>query len=139
MWPTGLWADFKKFALKGSMVDMAIGVVIGGAFGKVVDALVKNVIMPALSYVSPGGGSGYRTWHLGRVEVGVFLGELVNFLIIASAMFLVVVKLLGTVRRIAAPSPPGGPTTKECPLCLSVIPFLARRCAHCTADLAEPT
>lgn len=129
------WEGFKTFALKGNLVDLAVAVVIGGAFGKVVDSLVKDVLMPIISYVSPGQGGGYHNWHIGRVRVGPFLSELVNFLIIAVALYIVIAKVLGTIERYAVPPKPGEPTTKECPLCLSSIPYKASKCAHCTADL----
>jgi large conductance mechanosensitive channel len=131
-----LWQDFKAFAFKGNMIDLAVAVVIGGAFGGVVNSLVKNIVMPLVSYVLPGPGS-YRGWHIGRVEVGAFLAELLNFLVIALAMYLVIVKVLGTVQRAVGPTDPSEPATKECPLCLSVIPYKARKCAHCTADLPD--
>lgn len=121
------------------MIQLALAVVLGGAFGGVVNSLAKNILMPLASYILPSQG-GYRTWHVGRVEVGAFLGELVNFLVIAVAMYLLVAKLLGSVQRAvgpAEPAEPSEPTTKECPLCLSVIPYKARRCAHCTADLTD--
>jgi large conductance mechanosensitive channel len=133
-----LWQEFKSFAFKGNLIDLSVAVVIGTAFGAVINSLVKNIIMPVLSYILPS-QEGYRAWKLGRVEVGVFLGELVNFLIIAAAIFLVVKKLLESVQKVVGPPPvPGEPTTKECPLCLSVIPAKAVRCAHCTADLPAP-
>lgn len=128
------WQEFKAFAFKGNMIDLAVAVVIGAAFGGVVNSLVKNIIMPLLSYAIPTEG-GYRAWHIGKVEVGVFLGEIVNFLIIAAAVFLIIVKILGTLIKKAAPPPVKEPTTKECPMCLSVIPIKARKCGHCTADL----
>ncbi len=129
------WQEFKKFALKGNLLDLAVAVVIGTAFTGVVNSLVKNILMPLLSYVSPAEG-GYRAWHIGRVEMGVFLAELVNFLIIALAVFLVVVKVVGgLIRRVAPPPPPDEPVTKECPFCLLTVPVRARKCGHCTADL----
>ena len=129
------WQEFKKFALKGSLLDLAVAVVIGTAFTAVVNSLVKNILMPLLSYVTPAEG-GYRAWHIGRVEVGVFLAELVNFLIIALVVFLVVVKVIGGLIRRAAPPPsPAEAVTKECPFCLLTVPVRARKCGHCTADL----
>ena len=79
-------------------------------------------------------------WTIGRVRIGNFLAELLNFLLVAFAVFIVIVKLLGSVmKRVGGAPPPSGPTTKECPYCLSVIPIKARRCAFCTAELpAEP-
>jgi large conductance mechanosensitive channel len=85
--------EFKAFAFKGNMVELAVAVVIGGAFGKVIDSLVKSVLMPLVSYLVPTSGGDYRTWTLGRIEIGAFLGEFINFLLIALAVFLAVVKL----------------------------------------------
>jgi large conductance mechanosensitive channel len=133
---TSFWQDFKAFAFKGNMIDLALAVVLGGAFGGVVKALANNVLMPLLSYILPGPGS-YRNWHIGRIEVGAFLGELLNFLVIAVVMYLVIVKMLGSVQKVVGPADPAEPTTKQCPLCLSDIPFKARKCAHCTADLPD--
>jgi large conductance mechanosensitive channel len=135
------WQDFKKFAFKGNMIDLAVAVVIGNAFGAVVNALVKNIIMPIVStIVGLAGTNGklesYRQWHIGQVEIGPFLAELFHFLIVALAMFLVVVKLLGTMQKLLSHDA-DTPTTKECPYCLSVIPIGALKCAHCTASLAE--
>jgi large conductance mechanosensitive channel len=130
-----LWQEFKSFAFKGNMIELAMAVVIGTAFNNVVNGLVRHIIMPALSYVLPAEQS-YRTWQLGKIEVGEFLSQVLNFLIIAWAVFLVIKKLLGNVIRTTALPAPQQPTTKECPLCLSVIPLKARKCGHCTADLA---
>lgn len=85
--------EFKAFAFKGNMVELAVAVVIGGAFGKVIDSLVKSVLMPLVSYLVPASGGDYRSWTLGRIEIGAFLGEFINFLLIALAVFLAVVKL----------------------------------------------
>jgi large conductance mechanosensitive channel len=134
-----LWEEFKAFAFKGNMIDLAVAVVIGGAFGDIIKAIVSDIIMPLVGYVIsvlhiP---SNYTTWHAGNFLIGHFLAALVNFLIIAAAVFIVIVKLLGALMAKAAPPPaPGEPVTKECPLCLSVIPIKAKKCAHCTADLA---
>lgn len=137
---TKLWQEFKAFAFKGNMIELAIAVVVGAAFGKVIDSLVKNIIMPAIGYIAPNPDS-YRGWTVGALLVGQFLADLVSFLVVAVAVFILLVKLLGTIRKMGHSTPaPAEPTTKECPLCLSVIPIKARRCAHCTADLdsAEP-
>lgn len=94
--------EFKRFALKGNVVDLAVAVVMGGAFGKIVDSLVKNIIMPIISLIMPG-EQGYINWKLviGQKEIpyGLFLGEVVNFLIVALAIFLVIVKLLGWLTK----------------------------------------
>ncbi len=129
-----IWTEFKGFALKGNVIDLAVAVIIGNAFGAVVKSLTDNVLMPILGYVLPSEG-GYRSWMIGDVAIGAFLGEVVNFAFISGAMFLIMVKVLGALRRSRFLSSPGEPTTRECPLCLSVIPLAARKCAHCTADL----
>ena len=136
-WKT-LWRQFKAFALRGNITDLAVAFVIGAAFTGVVNSLVKDVVMPLLSYVNPTKGATYATWHLGRVRIGSFIGEVVNFIVIAGAMFLIVVKLLGTIQRVIHHAGPDEPTTKECPFCLSVIPARATKCAHCTAELPGP-
>lgn len=108
---------FKAFAFKGNIIDMAVGVIIGAAFGKIVDSLVKNLIMPLLSIISPS-KSGYTdwSWKVNGIEVpfGLFLSEVVNFLIIALALYLFFVLLLGWLIREqkaeeAAPPPPPTP------------------------------
>jgi large conductance mechanosensitive channel len=130
-----LCQEFKEFAFKGNMLDLAVAVVIGTAFGAVVNSLVKNIIMPAVSYIQPG-DVGYRAWHLGRIEIGAFMGELITFLIIAATVFLLIVKIVGALmKRATAPPPAAAPLTKECPFCLMVIPVKAIKCGHCTADL----
>jgi len=130
---TSLWQEFKTFALKGNMIDLAVGVVIGAAFGKVITSIVENLITPLIGYVTP--GPSFHQWHIGPVRIGLLLNDLLSFFLVALAVFLVIVKLLGAVMRRASPPAPAGPVTKECPLCLSTIPIKARRCAHCTTDL----
>ena len=134
---SSLWQEFKAFAFKGNMIDLAVAVVIGGAFGAVIKSIVDNIIMPLVGYVTP--KMTYTEWHLGKVMIGKFLADLLNFVIIAIAVFITIVKLLGAVMKRVGPAPDKSePATKECPYCLSVIPTKARKCAHCTADLAEP-
>jgi len=136
-----LWDEFKSFAFKGNMIDLAVAVVIGKAFGDIIAALVADIIMPLVGYVTsilhvP---SNYTTWHLGNFEIGAVLAAILNFVIVAAAVFFVIVKMVGAVMAKAAaskvPPTPSEPTTKECPMCLSVIPFKAKKCAHCTSDL----
>jgi large conductance mechanosensitive channel len=132
----GLWQEFRSFAFKGNMIDLAVAVVIGTAFGAVINSLVKNIIMPLLGYVIPKEG-GYRAWKIGALEVGSFLGEVLNFLLIALAVFLVMVKIIGYLMKRAVPPPAAAePITKECPMCLMVVPIKARRCGHCTSDIS---
>lgn len=109
-----LLEEFKNFALKGNVIDLAVGVVIGGAFAKIVDSLVKNIIMPLIGLILPS-EKGYETWKLvlGQKEIpyGQFLAAVVDFVIISFALYLFIVKFLGWVTRIkkeeaAAPPPP---------------------------------
>ena len=133
---SSLWQEFKAFAFKNNMVDLAVAVVIGAAFGAVIKSIVDNIIMPLVAYVTP--SMSYTEWHVGKVMIGKFLADLLNFLIVALAVFVTIVKLLGAVmKRVGSTPAPSEPTTKECPFCLSVIPVKARKCAHCTADLPE--
>jgi large conductance mechanosensitive channel len=126
--------EFKQFALKGNMIDLAVAVVIGAAFGNVITSLVKNVITPLISYVTP--TMDFSEWHIGKVMIGNLLNDLISFLFIALAVFVVIVKVVGSVMKKATPAPaPSEPITKECPLCLSTIPLKALKCSHCTADL----
>ena len=134
-----LWGEFKTFAFKGNMIDLAVGVIIGAAFGKVVSSLVEHIFMPLLAAVIPnskGVESIGFTVNGSRVPVGLFIGAVINFLIVALAVFLLIVKIIGSVvRKSAPPAKPGEPTAKECPLCLSEIPIKALRCKYCAADL----
>ena len=111
--------EFKNFAFKGNVIDLAVGVIIGAAFGKIVDSLVKHIIMPLVSLILPG-GQGYAAWKLmvGEKEVpyGLFLAELVNFIVVAFALFLFIVKFLKAVMKdrkaeaaVPAPPPPPAP------------------------------
>ena len=131
----GLWQEFKAFAFKGNLIELAVAVVIGTAFTKVINSLVTNVVMPLVSYVTP--GVDYSQWKLGKVLIGLFMNDVIQFLIVALAIFIVIQKIVGSMIRKAEPAPAASePTTKECPRCLSVIPLRAQRCAHCTSELA---
>ena len=130
------WQQFKAFAFKGNMIDLALAVVLGGAFGGVVNSLAKNILMPLASYILPETTS-YRDLKLGRIEVGTFLSELLNFLVIAVFLYLLVGKALMSIQKAVGVIDPSKPTTKECPYCLSNIPYKASKCAHCTADLPD--
>jgi large conductance mechanosensitive channel len=126
---SSFWSEFRNFAFRGNMVDLAVAVVIGTAFGAVVNSLVKNIMMPIISYLMPGGGS-YREWHFGKVEIGAFLSELLNFLVVSLGTFLLIVKVLQLMQRLL--SGESAPTKKDCPYCLSNIPLAAVRCPQCT-------
>ncbi|RUL87339.1 hypothetical protein TsocGM_12455 [Tautonia sociabilis] len=108
--------------------------VLGGAFQQVVNGLVEFVLMPMLSYVTPEVET-LADWTIGRIRIGAFLAAIVNFALIAIALFLVIRKVIGSIRKAIDPPDPSEPTTKECPFCLSKIPDQASRCAYCTSDL----
>ena len=111
--------EFKKFALKGNVIDLAVAVVVGAAFGKLVDSLVKNLIMPLVSSVLPVDqtGQGYLDWSFTingvTIPYGHFLGDVVNFLIIAAAMFFFMVKFLGFILRSKKEEAPPPPTKEQ--------------------------
>ena len=148
-----MFKDFKEFAMKGNMIDMAVGIVIGAAFGTIITSLVADIIMPPIGMLLgnvdfanlflllkegkvPGPyGSVAVAKAAGAVtlNIGIFINTIISFLIIAFSVFIVVRKINKLRREEEAP--PTVPTTKDCPYCLSVIPIKATRCAHCTADL----
>lgn len=142
-----LVSDFKKFAFKGNVVDLAVGVIIGGAFGKIVTALVGNIIMPLVSLVLPGGNwrqaglvlrEGSKPEETISIKYGDFLGVCLDFLIVAVALYLVVNKFIKAIEaRAKQPEPDAPVTTKECPFCLEKIPLAAKRCRACTSVLEE--
>jgi large conductance mechanosensitive channel len=145
--------EFKKFAMKGNMVDMAVGIVIGAAFGAIVKSLVSDILMPPIGILlgnvnfsdlfvvlkegtTPGP---FATLAAAKdagavtLNYGLLVNTIVNFLIVAFSIFFVV----RGINRLKAQeeAPPAEPTTKECPLCLSTVPIKATRCGHCTSDL----
>lgn len=143
--------EFRQFAMRGNVVDMAIGIVIGAAFGKIISSLVNDVIMPpvglALGHVNFSSlfvslnGKHYASLAAAHaagaptINYGVFINTLIDFVIVAFAMFLVIQQYQRVVRRFEQPEPP---KTANCPYCLSAIPVGATRCAHCTSQLDQP-
>lgn len=121
--------EFKAFALKGNVIDLAVAVVVGGAFGKIVTALVADLIMPLIGAILPGQDE-WRAFTVTplHIKIGDFLGAVVDFTLISAVLFLVLVKLLGSVSK-----KPAAPTTKVCPECLETIPLGAKRCKACTS------
>jgi large conductance mechanosensitive channel len=134
-------AEFWEFAFKGNLISLAIGVVLGGAFGALIKSFVDNIFMPIISLFSASpDGAGYTRWEWKGIHFGVFIGDLISFLIIAAAIFVLMVKVVGWVVKLTRkPAAASDPTEKECPLCLMKIPVKATRCGHCTADLGGPT
>jgi large conductance mechanosensitive channel len=148
-----MWKEFKEFAVKGNAVDLAVGVIIGAAFGGIVNSLVKDILMPVVGLLTggldfsnkflilkaaPSGASfntpvdaakaGAVTWNYGN-----FITLVINFIIVAFCIFLVV----KAMNRLKRPSPAGAPVSKECPACAMTIPIKATRCPHCTSELTQ--
>jgi large conductance mechanosensitive channel len=124
-----LWTEFKAFAVKGNVIDLAVAVVIGAAFSKIVTALVDGVVMPIVGKGLP--DKNWQDYSAGGIKIGAVLGSVVDFMIVAVVLFLVVVKVLGGLRRLT--EKPVVPTTKTCAECLEDIPLAARRCRACTS------
>jgi large conductance mechanosensitive channel len=142
--------EFKEFAMKGNMADMAIGIIIGAAFGKIVSSLVSDVLMPPLGkmmgnvdfsnlFLDLSGGNfptlaAAKAAGAATVNYGLFLNTVIDFAIIAVALFLIVKAMNRLKRKEAAAAPPPS-STKECSFCFSSIPLKASRCPHCTSAL----
>ena len=126
--------EFGAFVRKGNVVDLAVAVVIGGAFGKIVSAVVTDLVMPLVNALLPSGD--WRKWEVTPLHfrVGDFIGTVVDFLIVAFVIFLVMVKLVGAAARRASLIE-GPAVTKTCPECLEAVPAAARRCRACTSVL----
>jgi large conductance mechanosensitive channel len=124
--------EFKAFIMKGNVIDLAVAVVIGAAFGKIITAFVDGIVMPLVTYVLPSNIK-WEEWVLGKFRIGTVLGATVNFLIIALVVFLVLIKFLG--KFIKKEEAPAAPTTKECPACLEQVAIKATRCKYCTSQL----
>jgi large conductance mechanosensitive channel len=124
---------FKKFILRGNVVDMAVGVVIGAAFGGVVTALTKDLLTPLLAVIVKQPDFSGLAFAIGSTKFpyGEFLNSMVSFLLIAAAVYFFVVTPINALVARMHREPPAPPTTKKCPECLSEIPIEAKRCAHC--------
>ncbi len=141
--------EFKTFIMRGNVLDLAVAVIIGAAFGKIVGSLVNDVLMPPLGlvvgkvdfsnlYLNLSGTSFASLAEAQRagaplIRYGLFINSAIDFLIIAFVIFLVV-RLANRLQHRQAPAP-AAPATKECPYCLSAVPIKATRCAHCTSEL----
>jgi large conductance mechanosensitive channel len=139
---------FKEFAMRGNVLDMAVGIIIGAAFGKIVASLVDDVLMPPLGkllgrvnftdYFISLNGTHYETLADAKkvaaptINYGQFVNTVINFLIVAFAVYLLVQQVN---RWIKKPAPAASPTTKECPQCAMTIPIKARKCPYCTAQI----
>ena len=132
----GMLKEFRDFAVKGNAIDMAVGIVIGAAFTGIVSSLVKDIIMPPLGWVV--GNLDFSAYQVAlnknvAIRYGAFLNSVINFLIVAFAIFLVIKQVNRLTRKKEAPP---APTTKECPYCASTIALKAIRCPQCTSELA---
>lgn len=140
--------EFKEFAMRGNVLDLAIAVIIGAAFGTIITSLVNDILMPPIGlllgrmdfkdlFIALSGGT-YASLAAAKaagapvIAYGQFLNTVINFLIVAFAIFLVVKQVNRFKKPVAAPL---APATKECPYCFSVIPAQAVRCSHCTSEL----
>ncbi len=133
-------SGFKQFIMRGNVIDLAVAVVIGGAFGAVVTALVKDLLTPLIA--AAGGKPDFSavafTVNGSKFLIGDFVNQVVSFLLIAIAIyFFVIAPLNALAARRRRGEPPADPTTKSCPECLSTIPIAAKRCAFCTSPLTE--
>lgn len=147
-----MFKEFREFAIKGNAIDLAVGVVIGAAFGRIVGSLVDDLINPVLGLLVGGidfsnlfialNGESYPTLAAARdagaptLNLGLFLNAVINFLIVAFALFLVVRTINRLKREQPAPAAAAEPATRPCPECLSAVPVKARRCSFCTSALA---
>jgi large conductance mechanosensitive channel len=148
-----MFKEFKDFAMRGNVVDMAVGIIIGGAFGTIVKSLVSDVIMPPIGLalgnvdfsdlfimLSPGDGAGeYATLAAAQeagavtINYGLFFNALISFLIVAFAVFLLI-KAINSAKR-EEEAPPAEPTTKECQYCCTEVPIKATKCSACASEL----
>lgn len=132
-----LASDFKAFILRGNVVDLAVGIVIGTAFGLVVAALVKDLITPIIAAI--GGTPDFSAIHFtinnSIFHIGDFINAVISFLVIAAAVFFFVVKPVNALMNLRKTETPVLPTTRDCPYCLSSVPLQATRCAFCTSEL----
>jgi len=142
-----MFKEFKEFAMRGNVLDMAVGIIIGAAFGKIVTSLVNDVLMPPFGLILGKvdfsslflniSGTSYPSLAAAKaagaatINYGMFINNVIDFLIVAFVIFL----LVRQVNRWNTPAPSGAPTTKECPYCVSAIPLKATRCPQCTSEL----
>ena len=129
--------DFKKFIMRGNVMDLAVAVIIGGAFGKIISSLVSDIIMPLIGLIIGGIDFSGLAFTVGSAKVtyGNFINNVVDFVIIAFVIFLMVRAITGLEKMATRPTPAAAPTTKECPYCFSTIPIKATRCPNCTSEI----
>jgi large conductance mechanosensitive channel len=142
-----MFKEFKEFAVKGNVIDLAIGIIIGAAFGKIVNSFVNDVLMPPIGlllgkmdfsnlFINLSGQefasvAQAKAAGAATINYGVFLNNVIDFTIVAFAVFIIIKQ----INRLKREKPAEAPTSKECPYCLSAVPLKAIRCSHCTSDL----
>jgi large conductance mechanosensitive channel len=133
--------EFRQFLLRGNVVDLAIAVVIGIAFGVVITALVKDILTPLIAAIAGKQDFSNLTFmlHKSLFRYGDFINALIAFVLVAAALFFFVVLPINALISRSRKQPPADPTTRKCPECLSEIPIEARRCAHCTSVVPPVT
>ena len=134
----GIVAEFKEFIMRGNVLDLAVGVIIGGAFQAIVNSLVDDVIMPVISLAT--GGKDFSEWKVAlgdtaTLNYGNFISAIINFLIMAIVIFLIVKSINKVSAKFKKEEAPTAPTTKVCPYCKSEIAVDAVKCAHCASNL----
>jgi large conductance mechanosensitive channel len=139
-----MFKEFKQFAMRGNVLDLAVGIIIGAAFGKIVSSFVNDVLMPPIGMLIGGMDFSELTLTLREatadapavvLKYGVFINAIIDFLIVAFAIFM----LIRAINRMSrkAPAPPPAPSEKNCPECLMTIPIAARRCGHCGVAIEQ--
>jgi len=125
--------EFKDFAMRGNVMDLAVAVIIGGAFGKIIASLVNDVLMPLIGLLLGGVTFSELSGTVNGVDImyGLFIQAIVDFIIVAFVVFMLV-RTMNNMKKQPAPS---DPTTKECPYCFTAVPIKATRCPHCTSQL----
>lgn len=154
---SSMLTDFKAFIMKGNVVDMAVGIIIGAAFGAIVNSIVKDVIMPPIGLglgnidfsnlaivIKDGSPPGpYASLAASQaagaitINYGLFINTVINFLIIAAVVFFFIIRPLAKVQSLTKGTAPAAPTTKDCPYCATGIPIKATRCPNCTSELTN--
>ena len=148
----GMIREFKEFAMRGNVLDLAVGIIIGAAFTTIVTSFVNDIIMPPVGVVT--GGVDFKDKKIvmapeqrdpadptkikkpaTELRYGNFINAVINFVIVAFAVFLLVKAVNTATKSVRPPPPPGEPTNKECSMCCSSIPYRAKKCPQCTADL----
>lgn len=135
-----MWKEFKQFLLRGNVVDLAVGVVIGAAFGSVVSALVADFLTPLIAAIAKAPDFSGLTFTINdsQFKYGHFINTVISFLLISASIFFFVVKPVNMLIARSRKENPSDPPTRKCPECLSNIPLAATRCAHCTQAVTTP-